>query len=219
MMRSGSKAGLSLAGLVALGVWSCSGDGENSPTESAAGAGASAAAGHHQGGSGAQAGGGAAGDGGSAGDRGGAAGAGGSAGAGGNAGDACEARTLQAYCSQLESRVVPQACPKSPADFELGREQCGRYNGVSRYASDCGGVIIEVWGDKMDGANYYSYYYSFDAQGELVGVAFANDVPDECPGWGEPCARVGDPEPLCSDGGAGGQGGAGGAGSGAGGAH
>jgi hypothetical protein len=184
-------------GLAVLGVWSCSSDTEDAANENAAGhGGTSGAAGQHQGGSGARVGGGAAGD-------------GGIAGAGGSAGAGCEPNTVRDYCAWLESRVVPQACPEGPDDFDLGREQCGRYNGVERYASDCGGVVIEVWGDKMNGVDYYSNYYSFDAQGKLVGVGYASDTADICPSvWGAPCARVGDPQSLCEAGGAGGQGGA-----------
>jgi hypothetical protein len=187
--------GLGLMGLAALGVWSCSSDTEDAAKDNAAGHGGTAGAtGHPQGGSDAGVGGGGAGD-------------GGIAGAGG-AGTSCEPNTVRDYCAWLESRVVPEACPEGPDDFDLGGERCGRYNGVERYASDCGGVVIEVWGDKMNGVDYYSSYYSFDAQGVLVGVGFATDTADICPSvWGAPCARVGDPQSLCEAGGAGGQGG------------
>ena len=77
-------------------------------------------------------------------------------------------------------------CP-TDLDWKLGEEF-----GVNRYASDCGGIIIEIWQD------YVSTYYSFDEEGNLLGFFSATDVPEECPrGAGTTCSTVGQPEPLC----------------------
>lgn len=131
---------------------------------------------------------------------------GGAGGAGGTNEPNCEPLSIETTCG---------SCPKSPDDFDLkkncGTDPYGGELGVTRYTSDCGGVLVDVWGDKHDGFSYYSSRYSFDAQGTLVGYSFGTDVADECADVGTVCAPLGKPESLCPEGGAGGQGGAGGA--------
>jgi hypothetical protein len=124
--------------------------------------------------------------------------AGAEGGSGGAGGEAC--RHVALDCAR-------GACPESPDDFDFA-DACGPYNGIDRYASDCGGIVIRVWGDKGNGFDYYSSDYSFDAEGKLVGYAFGNDVARECPNVsGTPCSAIGEPEKLCGGGGAGGEGG------------
>lgn len=126
-------------------------------------------------------------------------------GAGGTGEPACEPRSIEDTCG---------SCPKRPDDFDLkkncGTDPYGGELGVDRYASDCGGTIVDVWGDKHDGFSYYSSRYSFDPQGVLIGYSFGTDVADECADVGTVCVPLGKPESLCPEGGAGGQGGAGG---------
>lgn len=177
-------------GSAALVPWACSSSDDASPIVNSGGQHDGGTAGADPGGSSGQAGQ-AGGD------------VGGAGGAGGGRGDACPPIPLS---------CAPGACPESADDFDL-EAKCGPYNGVDRYASDCGGVVIRVWGDRGNGFDYYSSDYSFDAQGKLVGYAFVNDVEGECPNVsGTPCAPVGEGERLCGEGGAGGQAGAGGQG-------
>lgn len=76
---------------------------------------------------------------------------------------------------------------------------------MDKNASDCNGVVVEVWGDKHNGADYYSKSFSFDAEGKLIGYSFATDVANDCPALGTVCAPVGEPQSLCPEGGAGGR--------------
>lgn len=191
-----SRGGLGLIGIAALVSWACSRDLDDAgPTGNAAGQEAtSGAAGQPEGGSGSEM----------------SPGSAGAGASGGRADDGCELRSVIEYCAEQESRLIPQPCPTGPNDFDF---KCGPYSGVNRYATDCGGVVIEVWGDKMNGFDYYSTDFSFNARGDLIGIGLATDYVNECPSvWGTPCAHTGEPESLCGSGGAGGQGGAGGAG-------
>lgn len=181
MMRSSLKFGLWLMGLAALTLWACSNtaDGIGAANAGGQGAGGEMVV-QGQGGNAAQ---------------------GGEAGSGGMSKPVCEPRPLGECPS----------CPKNPDDFDLekdcGTDPYGGELGVDKYASDCDGVVIEGWGDKHNGVDYYSKSYSFDAQGNLIGYSFGSDIAVECPGIGTVCAPIGEPESLCPPGGTGGQGG------------
>jgi hypothetical protein len=109
----------------------------------------------------------------------GAVGRDGGAGAGGE--PLCPSRPLSSWCSG--------DCPTSPDEFHS--DKCG-FEAVTRFASACGGVVIDV------GTDWYDTAYTFDAGNHLVGVEYSDDVLRDCPdAAGTPCAASGLGEVIC----------------------
>ncbi|HEX2872937.1 MAG TPA: hypothetical protein VHP33_16865 [Polyangiaceae bacterium] len=108
--------------------------------------------------------------------------------------DSCEAWASRSFGS----------CPASLdalSDCHLGI-------GLERQASGCGGIIISTTDETPNAM------WTFDAAGQLVAAAGADDL--DCWQWGTPCdkPRLGKSELLCVGAGEGGMGGQGGAGAG-----
>jgi hypothetical protein len=108
---------------------------------------------------------------------------------------------------------MPRSCPPlapldecAPTlDQVLLQDLCPYITELDRYNTDCGGTLID--------ANFgtHGYRWTFDSMGELVDISSWDDVPNDggagnvalprCP---NPCQRMGAPEALCGEGGAGG---------------
>lgn len=127
--------------------------------------------------------------------------------------DRCDAVGLQYRCD------APDACSAFDNPEMIQQQLCGAGDVVERFASSCDGSVFR----HQSGATVNEW--SFDAEGELVGIVVASDTSKRCLDggyskvavYGRPCEAMGDGNDQCGAGGQG-MGGTGGA-SGSGGAQ
>lgn len=144
------------------------------------------------------------------------AGSSGAASVGSSGGGAGGQATAEPAVHEVAEFCAERACPASDSDVPLTCRACAPapgglpsecteniFGGTLRYVSSCGGYSFEVH------FGFDSTIWNFDADGQLIGVAWGSDTSSQR--YGRQCERAGDSEDLCLTGSAGaGAGGAGG---------